>query len=110
MSNTTLVSGSMVSITGLDENWVWSTELSDFAGLGAIKVKSIAFDPGAANDEMQVRNGGIDGAPLLKVTVAGVNDQRIKYFNPPIWCQPYIDISDCTLGSAATSEVLIELA
>ena len=108
MANTTAINGRFIQITGLDADWLYSSDLP-VALQSGLSVKSIQFNPSAASDVMVINEGGINGASIFHVKCTGDTDQRIKYFNPPTRMQPVIDISDCTLGTAANAKVIIEI-
>lgn len=110
MANTTVQSRNTIQITGLDADWLWDTEFSEIAAsLGGMWVRSIQFNPSAANDVMIINDGGIDGPSIFDVKCTADTDQRVKYFDPPLYCAPVIDITDCTLGTAANAKVIITL-
>lgn len=109
MANTTTIGKNHIQITGLDADWTWNTELSEHAHMNGIIVKSIQFNPSGANDVFIIHEGGIDGASIFEVKCTGDTDNRVKYFDPPLHCAPVIDISDCTLATAANAKVIIEL-
>ena len=107
MANVTTHGRNTVTITGLDADWAWNDDGGFDTSMG-LKVSSIQFNPGAANDVMIIRDGGIDATALLNTNPLTTVDPMIKYFNPPRWVRPVIDISDCTLGAAGDAEVIID--
>ncbi len=110
MSNTTKVSGRQIMITGLDADWNIDTDMPGYdAGL---KIISIVFVPSATGDIMVIRNskaGTATDAEMFRVKVTGDTDQRIEYYYGNVLF-PFIDISECTLGTAANARVLINFA
>jgi len=104
MSNTTSIVGNAITISGLDADWVWSTDTPFTNG---IKCHSIMFHPSAANDILIVNDESISGSELMRVKCSGDTDDRIVYLGGR-WCKPCIDISDCTLGTAANARVTIQ--
>ena len=106
MANTTSIKGNIIEITGLDADWQGSTD----TGITQMKVSAIQFNPSAVDDVMKIRDGGTSNAVLFEVKCSDVYDQRIKYFNPPIWADPVIDISECTLNTPANAKVIITVA
>ncbi|MHC4413560.1 MAG: hypothetical protein ACYSW6_11440 [Planctomycetota bacterium] len=112
-ANTTTVGPSekSIEITGLDVNWVWTTDLAaESSNVSQAKVKAIIFYPSAANDRMIIRDGGIDEATIFDSgAVSGADDPRIVYIDPPSKIELVIDISDCTLDTAANAKVVILL-
>jgi len=112
-ANTTKISGSTISIvphSTFDADWLWDTELSEHSHMGGIWITAIQFNPSTANDIMIVHNGSdLDGAPLFHSGTVPTIDPKIKYFNPPKYCTPVIDASDCTLTTPETCLVTIEL-
>ena len=131
MANTTKLTNRSITITGLDADWTIPNDLADHIKTG-LRVKSIGFDPGAANDRLVIKAGkgsqltatdvlatnttaggsATTAATIFDVTVTAVTDQRIKYFDGSEQMWPFIDISDCTLATsgAGTSAVNIELS
>lgn len=111
--NTTTVgsSGKTIEITGLDTNWIWSTDLAtESSNTRQGRVKAIFFYPSAASDRMIIRDGGIDNATVFDSgAVSGADDPRVGYMNPPTKIELVIDISDCTLSVAASAKVVILL-
>ena len=105
MANTTTENGRVIEITGLDADWQGSVDTS----MSRMKIESIQFNPSAADDVMIIHDGGLNNASLMDVTCQNVYDQRVKYFHPPVWADPVIDISDCTLGTAANAKVIITI-
>lgn len=107
MANTTTHGRGTVQITGLDADWLYSTNGGFDANMGMC-VSAIEFVPSTANDRMIIHDGGIDAAPIFDSGLVTTVDPVIKYFNPPKWTRPVIDISDCTLGTAANAKVIID--
>lgn len=105
MANTTTITGKQISITGLDADWLWTTAI----GSSGCYLKSITFIPSAANDRMLIHEGGIDGAEVFDTGIVSGTDARTKYFDRGHKCAPVIDISDCTLGTAANAKVILEV-
>lgn len=108
MANTTTVGRGTIVITGLDSDWSYSTDGGFDSDIGC-KVSSIQFLPSAANDIMQIHDGGVDGALIFDSGPAGGTAPIFKNFDPPRWVRPVIDISDCTLGTAANAKVMIDV-
>lgn len=123
MANTTKLADRFLQIKGLDADWSIPGDLAGFAKSG-LQVKSITVHPTAANDIFIIKAGlpsqattiaaiaTTSTAPeILHVKCTGDTDQRIKYFGDKgqrMW--PFIDISDCTLGTAANARIEFELA
>jgi len=105
MANTT-IKGNIIQITDLDADWYGNVD----ANMHEMKISSIQFNPSATDDIMIIHDGSLDGATLFKVKCVDTYDQRIKYFDPPIWANPVIDISDCTIASPINAEVIIVAA
>ena len=111
-ANTTIVTdqNQVITITGLDEDWDASTETETMGLLrnGILKVWMVVFIPGATDDRMIIRDGGIDAAEFFDAgPQADSYDARVKYFIEPLEVNPVIDISDCILGTAANAKVMI---
>ena len=107
MANVTTKGRGSVTITGLDADWAYTTDGGFDADIG-MKVSSIQFNPSAANDVMIVHDGGIDAAEIFDSGPAGSTAPIFKNFDPPRWIRPWIDISDCTLGTPANAKVIID--
>lgn len=105
MSNTTTIQGPIITISGLDADWIWST---DTVFTNGIKVHSIRFHPSAANDVMIINDHSIGGPEVFRVKCSGDTDDRVQYYDGA-WLQPCIDISDCTLSTAANCRVTIHM-
>ena len=113
MSNTTTVSGSTINIVpDGTTDWVWSTDLdSGLVQAGAICLKSIQIIPTATDDRIIIHDGGLNTAPLFDTgLIATKYDVRTIYFNPPRWCKPVIDASDCTWPALTTTSINMVLA
>lgn len=108
MANTTTVSGNVVEITGLDADWIATTDLSTRTEHGPVKVTSIQFSPSATGDILIVRDGSITGPVMFHVKCTADTDQRVKYFHA-FDCNPAIDISECTFGTAADARVILTI-
>jgi len=123
MGNTTKIQNQFLQVKGLDADWSTPGDLAGFVESG-IMVKSITFHPSGVNDVMIIKEGQPDDtttvlavantttAPeLFHVKCAGDTDQRIRYFGDRgRRMYPFIDISDCTLATAANARVEFELA
>lgn len=107
MANTTLASGMSIQITGLDADWVWSTDCPSH--LRKKSVESIQFNPSAANDVCRIRNASLTGATILYCKCSADTDQRVKYFQETSQVNPCIKISELTLNTAANASILIQL-
>ena len=105
MANTTLHGNGVVQITGLDADWRWDTDGGFDTEVG-MKVTAIQFCPSASNDVMIVHDKSIDAVPLLDSNPTGTAPVQNK-FPGGKWCKPVIDISDCTLDTAANAKVII---
>lgn len=98
----TTLGGSFVQVTYTGAGLDWSYLFSNSPFPDGMKVYSIEFNPGAANDKLVVNEGGNDGASIIHVECVDENDDKIKYFHPNgRWMKPYIDLSDCTFGAGA---------
>ena len=102
--NTTAIGDNCVTITGLDADW-WAT-LSNL--IYDLDVSMIVFYPSATNDRMIIHNGSLDADEFFDSGLcADTYDVRVLYYPPGYLVQPVIDISDCTLGTAANAKVKI---
>ena len=107
MANTTTKGRGTFEITGLDDDWMYTTDGGYNAEIG-IMVSSIQFIPSAAADRMLIHDGGVDAAVIFDSGPAGSTAPIFKNFDPPRWIRPVIDISDCTLDTAANAKVIID--
>ena len=105
MANITLANSNVIYITGLDADWLMSTDMPTQTANGPRFITSIQFNPSAADDVFIIRDG-VAGPVLMYAKCTGTSDQRIKYFFD-FACNPCIDISDSTLGTAANASVII---
>lgn len=77
-----------VEISAMDEDYNYGSDL---------RVQSIKFYPGAADDELVVFDKSTSGVEMCRL-VSSDGEPRIEYFHGNIW-HPYIDYSACTLSS-----------
>ena len=100
----------VITITGLDEDFDASTATETLGLLrnGVLKVWMVVFIPSATNDRMIIRDNGIDAPEFFDPGIySDAYDSRVLYFYEPLEVNPVIDISDCTLGTAANAKVMI---
>lgn len=111
--NTTTVSTNnrSITITGLDDDWHWSVELDGEAReVEHGQIWAIIFYPSAADDRMVIHDGGIDtGVVFDSWPTADDDDPRIIYYPPGTKVELVIDITDCTLSTPASAQVIIML-
>jgi len=68
----------------------------------------IVFYPSATDDIMIIHDDGLDTwEPFESGLSADKYDKSVLYFPPRTMVKPVIDISDCTLGTAANAKVKI---
>lgn len=114
MSNTTTRSGNIITITGLDAKWVWSTDIPDYKTTG-IKLRSIRFNPSSSTDRLTVKNESSAGADIFRANPAdggGREAQVVQYFFSGGWFHPVIDCTNtaqCAFGAAASAYVTFEI-
>jgi len=89
----------VVEVSAIDSDWVFTETFSDVTS--GMRLISIQFNPGAADDVCVVKNGSDTGPALMNVICMDAYDQRVKYFDSAIR-RPYLDYSACTLSSGAT--------
>ena len=106
MANTTTHGRGTLTITGLDADWLYTTGGGFNADVG-MKLQSITFKPSTVNDVMVIHDGSIDGAVIFDSGTTAGDDPLVKYYDGT-WRRPVIDISDCTLGTAANAAVMID--
>jgi hypothetical protein len=93
-----------ITITGLDEDWV----LADAGLTSDIDLWAIVFYPSATDDQMIIHDDGIDGDEIFDSGLcADKYDRIVLYFPPRFFVSPVIDITDCTLTTAANAKVKI---
>ena len=123
MANTTKLEDRWLEIKGLDADWSVAGDLgADFLKSG-LRVRSITFHPSAANDEMVIKQAKASHtttalaiattatAPrVFTAKAAGVQAVTQEYGPRGRQMRPFIDISDCTLNTAANARVEFELA
>jgi len=95
-----------VTISAIDSDWAW-TDLFPTHQSG-IKIWSIRFNPGAANDRCVINAGGASGGDLFDSSVAtGTGDGVIEYYPPNLRLKPYLDFTDGTYNAAAKVTIII---
>jgi len=103
-TNTTVNGKHSITITGLDADWTATSE----GHLYDLDIAMIIFYPSATGDIMIIHDGGIDGEEFFDSDAcADVYDTRVIYYPPGTMYSPVIDITDCTLGTAANAKVKI---
>lgn len=121
-ANTTTYDDGTITITGLDADWVFATEMAalrtagsqypkEFDNKGYITIESIVFIPGATDDRMIIHSsGGIDASPIFDTgKVADAYDTRIQYYPFGRLATPHIDISDCTLSAGTLANCVVKI-
>lgn len=102
---TVLKTGNFVNITSV------SADLSHeniFAKSEEVKIKSIEFIPGAANDIISIKNGSDSSASICKLGSGVAAESAVKYFGKGQYMRVLIDFSECTL--TAGHKLILELA
>jgi len=92
-----------IQITGIAADWDWGTVMTDFPN--DVRLASITFVPGAANDKLIVKEDSAAGAVIMHALCLDT-DEKIKYFYGTKH-SPYVDFSDCILS--AGHMVIIDL-
>lgn len=105
MANTTTLGTTSITITGLDADWSWETDGPFPQG---IRATSIQFIPSATSDRMIIHEGGIDAAEIFDSGPTPGTYPVFEPIIPPRRIKPVIDISDCTLDTAANAKVIID--
>ena len=121
-ANTTTYDDGTITITGLDADWIFATEMAalrtagseyprEFDNNGHVTIESIIFIPGATGDRMIIHSsGGIDGAPIFDPgPVADAYDTRIQYYPFGRKAKPVIDITDCTLSAGTLANCVVKI-
>jgi hypothetical protein len=121
-ANTTTYDDGTITITGLDADWVFATEIAalrtagseypkEFDNTGHVTIESIIFIPGAADDRMVIHSSeGIDGSPIFDTgKVADAYDARIQYYPMGRRAKPTIDITDCTLAAGTLANCVVKI-
>ena len=111
MSNTTTINGNVIEITGLDADWYVDNDLANLSA--GLIIDSIIFKPSAANDVMVIKNSkdGTETDPEIVNWKVGGDTEEQVWYNKALGARyyPFIDISDCTLGTAANARVIIQI-
>jgi len=102
MAQTVTQYGSTMTIDFADSSDVVWSQIS----ANPVKIASIFFMPGAANDKLIIRDGSISG-PKLVTLLATDTEGRNKVFTGGMK-SPCIDYSECTITAGAY--VTIELS
>lgn len=122
-ANTTIYDDNTITITGLDADWYYDVEMAALKALGtypkeqvdnigSLIIDAIQFIPSATDDRLIIHGGGgLNASPIFDSgKVADAYDTRIQYYDGDgKRSKPVIDISDCTLGTAANAVVKIHL-
>lgn len=104
MANVTTVGRHTIQITGLDADWIMGTD-TEFEHA---YIESIQFIPSLAADRMIIHENGIDG-PCFFDSGPAQNTGPIFERCGGVFAKLVIDISDCTLDTAASAKVLINI-
>jgi len=103
-ANTTDPAVKLITITGLDDDWYGIKQ----GFPNGIELWAVVFYPSATNDRMIIHDGGLDNDEIFDSgTVADSYDRTVLYYPPKTFVKPVIDITDCTLGTAASARVKI---
>jgi hypothetical protein len=104
MANTTTTTGKVVTVTGLDADWIWSTDLP--AQLQDKPLASVQFNPHATGDIFVLRNSSLTGAKVFYAKCTADTDQRVKYFTREEGISPAFESTDLTIGGATAMLIL----
>lgn len=123
MANVTKLTDKLLQVKGLDADWSIPGDMPGFAESG-INVRAIKFWPSGDNDILIIKAGlpsqattlaaiatTLTAPELVHVKALLVTLQRVEFGGESglrMW--PFIDISDCTFGTAANARVEFELA
>lgn len=74
----------------------WDADWSCVSDLGweTMRINSIVFKGGTANDVLIMRNGALDGPELVNWKIGGDTEEQIFYGKGQTFI-PYIDASEC---------------
>ena len=117
-ANTTVYDDGTITITGLDADWVFATEMAllvgavaEYTSTGYITIESIVFIPGATGDRMIIHSGeGLDGSPIFDSgPVADAYDARIQYYPFGRKAKPTMDFSDCVLSAGTRANCVLKI-
>ena len=97
-----------VGYTDSGADWDYATDTPAYAKTGYL-CSSITFYGHKNEDEIYIREGGLDGPSIFHVRVASAADNRVRYFDPPQWIRPFIDLTDCKYDDPENIEVVFEL-
>jgi len=106
MANSTKIGTRSIEITGLDADWYWNVELVGHSAIDKL-IRKIAFYPSLATDRFIIREGSIDGATIFDTGIVTDTGARVDPHRKPLNMPLVIDISGCTLDTAASAKVVI---
>ena len=102
MSNTVDYGDGIISITNIDENWLWTSIMPNKK---TMRIDSIQFNPGTANDVCVFKSRSTAGTPFFDVICANVYDQKVKpFFGRQM--RPVFDFAASTISSGAKIIIL----
>lgn len=107
---TTTQAGHVVEVTydSTGDDW----DYLDATGFGVgMRTRAIIWLPSAADDQLIINEGGVDGPSIVDWTAGGVSDtKQIAFGSRGVALKPYIDLTDCTFTTTGSIKVIFILA
>jgi hypothetical protein len=107
MANTIKLNNYFLSLTAIDSDWLWSTQWPEMES--GIRLYSIQFVPGAANDRCIITEATITGAEIYDSDECTDNSPRVKLMGG-VRCRPCLDFNYTDAVYSAGSKVLLILS
>ncbi len=95
-----------LTISGINSDWTWTDTFP--TKLNGIRVHSIRFNPGAANDRCIINAGSVSGGDLFDSSVATDSSEgSIQYYPSELRLKPVLDVSDGTYNASAKVTIIV---
>jgi hypothetical protein len=117
MSNVTTINRPFITIvTDGSTDWTLAatgdasgstTKLIDYATSG-LKVFSIRAHPSAAGDIIVINEAGLTGSDIFYAKFSADTSDKVQYYGGA-WLHPFLDVSDCTIGTPASAKITIQV-
>ena len=100
MANTIVVTNRTIEITEIDEDYIMNPELN---------VESVVFIPGAADDQIEIREytGDVETSPTKGLFLSGDGEPRIQYFTQRL--RLCFDFSALTTNLTAGTKIIFNI-
>lgn len=97
-----------VTLTSIDADWTWTTDVTEDVHGDGIRVHSIMFYPGAASDKVAILEKDANGTHIFPLVEALGTQYPIIHYLGGDKVKPFIDFSASVLSAGAT--VVIKFA